>query len=282
MSRRPQRAPRGTPAHRTAHAPLLHRNGPVQAATEHTHCVLLYQDETYLTDAIGAWAEAGLRNGEGVVVVARGTVREPVRAWLKGAGLDPATCEATGQLLLLDADATLRLFMVGGRPQPNLFANAIAPLIAGLKAASPSGEVRAWGEMVDLLWRRAQGPAALALEGLWNDLLGAQGFRLFCAYQVDAFDALQFPKVRAIAGSHGFLLPAEDEARLAAAVEAAFEETYGPEAAAVRSFLGTGAAATMPLPYHQLLALHDLAPAFGDMVAARAGQHYRTRRPEAP
>jgi hypothetical protein len=280
MSRRPQRVPRGDPGHRAhgaARGTLLQPHGPAQAAAEHPHGVLLYRDDAALADAIGAWAEAGLRNGEGVLLVVRDSVREPVRAWLRGAELDPAALEATGQLRFLDADGTLRLFMVGGRPQPNLFTNAIAPIVSDLKAASPAGEVRAWGEMVDLLWKRAQGAAAVALEGLWSDLLAAQGFRLFCAYQVDAFDALQFPKVRTIAASHGRLLATEDEARFAAAVDAAFRETYGPEADTVRTFLGPGTAG-VPTPLHHLLALHDMTPAFGALVAARAGGHYRAPR----
>lgn len=279
MTRRPQRISRGDGGRRAAHATLgMQMQGLVHAATQSQHCVLLYQDEQYLVDSIGAWTAAGLRGGEGVALVARTSLIAQVQGWLREAGLDPAPFEATGQLRLLDADATLRLFMVGGRPQPNLFANAVAPLLADLKAASPAGQVRAWGEMVELLWRRAQGPAAIALEALWNDLLAAQDFRLFCAYWVDAFDALQFPKIRSIAASHGLLLPAEDEARLAAAVAAAFAESYGPEAEAVRAFLGNGAPAGMPLPFHHLLALHDLAPPFGALVAARAGHHYRAPR----
>ncbi|MEA3202690.1 MAG: hypothetical protein QOI63_356, partial [Thermoplasmata archaeon] len=123
------------------------------------------------------------------------------------------------------------------------------------------------------------GPAAVLLERLWNDLIATHGFRLFCAYQVDAFDAYQFAKVRAIAASHGLLLPAEDEERLAAAVEAALDDTYGPEADAVRAFLGAGTGQRMPLPFHRLLTLHELAPEFGALVAARAGQAYRRARP---
>ncbi|MEA3144413.1 MAG: hypothetical protein QOG31_1737 [Thermoplasmata archaeon] len=277
MSRRPQRVPRGDTGHRAGRPQAtmaLRLEAPTQAAAQDAHCVLLYQDERFLVEAIGAWAEAGLRAGEGVILVARATVGDQVRAWLKGADMDPLAFEVMGRLRVLDADRTMRLFMVGGKPQANLFTNVVAPLVEDAKKASPAGEVRAWGEMVDLLWKRAQGPAAVALESLWNDLIATHAFRLFCAYQVDAFDAIQFPKVRAIAASHGLVLPAEDEARMATAVDGALAETYGSEADAVRAFLGP-APRHLPLPLHRLLALHGLAPEFGALVAARAGQLYR-------
>ncbi|HEX2066342.1 MAG TPA: MEDS domain-containing protein [Candidatus Thermoplasmatota archaeon] len=281
MSRRPQRIPREGVARHAAHAPqtLLHHSPSAQAAGQDPHCVLLYRDAAHLEPAIGGWAEAGLRAGEGVVLVVREATAEGVRSWLRQAGLDPAGFEAVGRLRILDADRTLSLFMVHGAPQANLFANAVTPLIEDARKASPAGEVRAWGEMVDLLWKRAQGPAAVALEELWNGLIAQKGFRLFCAYQVDAFDALQFPKVRAIAASHGLLLPVDDGPRFEAAVEAALEETYGPEAAAVRAVLGTGAGPRMPLSLHRLLTLHELAPEFAALVAARAGLRYDGRGP---
>ncbi|MEA3203971.1 MAG: hypothetical protein QOI63_1651 [Thermoplasmata archaeon] len=280
MSRRPQRL-REPGQHAHGAGPALRLERPAQAAAQEAHCVLLYQDEAYLTDAIAAWAEAGLRAGEGVVLVARGNVCDAVRTWLKQAGMDPIAFELTGRLRMLDADRTLRLFMVGGMPQANLFANVAAPLIEDVRKASPAGQVRAWGEMVDLLWKRAQGPAAVLLERLWNDLIATSGFRLFCAYQADAFDALQYPKIRAVTASHGLLLPAEDEARLTLAVETALNDLYGPEADAVRAFLGPGPTG-MPPSFHRLLALHDLAPEFGALLAARAGQVYHAPRPGAP
>jgi hypothetical protein len=285
ISQRPQRLPRAERGHDAApvaarvgpNAPPALVGGPTQLAVHEPHGVLLYQDEAYLVDAMASWAEAGLREGEGVILIVRGTVADRVRALLGQAELDPASLETLGRLRILDADRTLRLFMMGGTPQANLFQNVVAPLLEDVRKASPAGTVRAWGEMVDLLWKRAQGPAAVRLESLWNELIATHGFHLFCAYQVDAFDTLQFPKVRAIAAGHGVLLPAEDEARFAAAVDQALTETYGPEADAVRVFLGTDAPRNVPLGFHRLLALDNLAPDFAAIVAARAGVHYRSR-----
>src|SRR5256885_2224668 len=119
MPRRPHRVPHGERHHATQlqAAQAVHLGRPTQATAQHAHGVLLYQDPGYLVDATATWAEAGLRAGEGVILIARASVGDQVRAWLKGAAMDPAALEAVGRLRILDADRTLRLFMVGGKPQ---------------------------------------------------------------------------------------------------------------------------------------------------------------------
>jgi len=42
--------------------------------------------------------------------------------------------------------------------------------------------VRAFGEMVAVLWERDQREAAIELEELWNELLGHHPFSLMCGY----------------------------------------------------------------------------------------------------
>lgn len=277
MPRRPERTPR--PSAARSQAVSVER--PSQAIAQDAHCVLLHQDDAYLATAMAVWAQEGLEGGEGVILIVRAAIGDRVRAGLQEAGADPRSWEATGRLRILDADATLRLFMVRGHPHDSLFSNVVAPLLDDVRAASPAGMVRAWGEMVDLLWQRAQGPAAVRLEELWAGLLATPGFRLFCSYRVDALDALQWPKVRAIAAGHGLVVSAEDEGGLEAAVDAALADTYGPEADAVRGFLGTDPAQRLPPPLHRLLALHGLAPEFAALVAGRAARHYRAARPGA-
>jgi len=48
--------------------------------------------------------------------------------------------------------------------------------------------VRAYGEMVDVLWQRGERDAAIRLEEFWNDLARLQTFSLLCAYCIDHLD----------------------------------------------------------------------------------------------
>jgi len=48
--------------------------------------------------------------------------------------------------------------------------------------------LRVYGEMVGILWKARQFPAAIRLEQLWNKLRKSHDFDLFCAYSIDIFD----------------------------------------------------------------------------------------------
>ena len=77
-----------------------------------------------------------------------------------------------GNLTILDATATLGKFMVGDSPDSRaVHAGRGQPhRIASARAANRWVKVRAYGEMVDLLWQGANHAAAIALEEMWTDL----------------------------------------------------------------------------------------------------------------
>ena len=72
-------------------------------------------------------------------------------------------------------------------PQWKAFHEVIGGLIAELRLQYPT--VRAYGEMVDVLWQRGERDAAIRLEEYWNELGRLQTFSLFCAYRMDPLDA---------------------------------------------------------------------------------------------
>jgi hypothetical protein len=82
--------------------------------------------------------------------------------------------------------------------------------------------VRAYGEMVDVLWQGANHEAAIRLEEYWNDLARLQTFSLFCAYRMDPLDSqLYGGPLESVCKVHSHLIPARDTERFDAAVEAA-------------------------------------------------------------
>jgi hypothetical protein len=70
--------------------------------------------------------------------------------------------------------------MINGMPDRERFMAAIGSVIT--EAAAESRSVRAFGEMVALLWDDGNVAGAIALEALWNELAGSQEFSLYCAY----------------------------------------------------------------------------------------------------
>lgn len=47
--------------------------------------------------------------------------------------------------------------------------------------------IRAYGEMVNVLWQDGQEAAAIRLEMLWNDLARTRAFKLLCGYSMGNF-----------------------------------------------------------------------------------------------
>jgi hypothetical protein len=96
----------------------------------------------------------------------------------------------------------------------------VGGLIAELRLQYPT--VRAYGEMVDVLWQRGERDAAIRLEEYWNELGRLQTFSLFCAYRMDPLDHGAYGgPLESVCRVHSHLIPARDEQRFDAAVEAA-------------------------------------------------------------
>jgi hypothetical protein len=118
--------------------------------------------------------------------------------------------------------------MDGRAVSPDRFADVVGAAIDEAAAAHPGKTVRAFGEMVDVLWHRGQEQAALVLEELWNDLGGTKPFSLLCGYCLDLFDAdVQGRALPEIFCRHSHFRAAAAPGRLAAAVHDALAEILG-------------------------------------------------------
>jgi hypothetical protein len=78
-------------------------------------------------------------------------------------------------------------FMVGTMPDPILFKTQLGDVIAKLCVGRKPCPIRAYGEMVDLLWQDGNGEGAIKLEMLWNQLAGTYDFALLCGYAFGHF-----------------------------------------------------------------------------------------------
>jgi hypothetical protein len=144
-----------------------------------SHIVHFYADDFELAASIARYAADGLDAGQAVVVIAKPAHLASVRDALVAIGVDPDS----GNVHLFDASATLGQFMKDGLLDRDRFSE----LVGGTLRAAASGRsgVRAYGEMVEILWQRGDVTGALALEGLWNGLARELSFSLYCAYRQD-------------------------------------------------------------------------------------------------
>jgi hypothetical protein len=181
------------------------------------HLVQVYSDKGFLYEAVAEYAGTGLRRGEGVIIIARPSHRAAFMRALDSAGVAASEAVERGQLLMLDADETLGGFTPGGMPDWQTFHALIGGVIAKMRLDYPS--VRAYGEMVDVLWQRGERDAAIRLEEFWNDLAKLQTFSLLCAYQMDNLDAAAYKgPMECVCKVHTHLIPARDYERFNKAV----------------------------------------------------------------
>ena len=89
------------------------------------------------------------------IVIATPDNRTMIARELGARGVNVHQLEQDGDLQMLDADETLARFMVGSEPDPVRFHATVDQLIARACKDRLPCPVRAYGEMVDVLWKRA-------------------------------------------------------------------------------------------------------------------------------
>jgi hypothetical protein len=155
------------------------------------HSVHVYNDEDGLMTRLCGIFGTSLRLGDSALIIATAEHRKKLVESLEEAGIDVRACAREGRYTMLDAEASLAVFMREGMPDPNLFDKSVANVLTKAKEHARSRHlgVTVFGEMVALLWNRGEKEGALKLEQLWNDTLRDSSFHLHCAYPRDVFGA---------------------------------------------------------------------------------------------
>lgn len=175
------------------------------------HAVQFYDREPFLCATVGEFVSAGLRAGEQVVVICTAAHQVEFARRIAPELLSAAT--DAGDIAWLDAETTLASFMQNGMPDAALFEAMLARALGQLAPAAAGSSrpaVRAYGEMVDVLWKRRNGAAAMRLEELWSSAARSQGFSLLCAYAMEHFaSAADTHRFVDVCRAHHHVLPSE-------------------------------------------------------------------------
>ena len=241
----------------------------LRAPADGDHFAQIYRDQRFLCEAVAEYAGTGLRRGEGVILIARREHRAAFMRQLEFDGIAAPEDVRSGQLVLLDAEDTLARFMSGGMPDWQAFHAFIGDAIAKLRLEYPS--VRAYGEMVDVLWQRGEHDAAMRLEAFWNDLAKLQTFSLLCAYYMDNLDAAAYHPLDCVCRVHTHLIPARDYERFnQAVIDASSEVLDAPLARMLLTLAERHRPATaMPQGQATLLWLQRNMPRTAEKVLAQ-------------
>ncbi|MEO6857804.1 MAG: MEDS domain-containing protein [Solirubrobacteraceae bacterium] len=197
------------------------------AAETGDHFAQFYEDEAELAGTAGRYLSDAVRAGAIALVIATEAHRSAFAAELEAAGLHPASQCRDGRLICLDAAATMASFMPDGQIDRDQFREVVGSVVR--QAGATGRPVRAYGEMVALLWDGGDVLAAIELEKLWNELGRELRFSLMCAYRsTGAQEDEHSEALREICTLHSAVIPpprpALDESRdsTGAAVSARF------------------------------------------------------------
>jgi anti-sigma regulatory factor (Ser/Thr protein kinase) len=150
------------------------------AIAEGAHVVHFYEHDAQLLAAVGPYLLAAVQAGETAIMIATEPHRRAIEAALRAQDIDLPATAADGRLISLDAAATAAMLMPDGELDREAFQEVIGGTLR--RATASGGTVRAYGEMVSVLWDEGNVLAALELEALWNELGRELPFTLFCSY----------------------------------------------------------------------------------------------------
>jgi anti-sigma regulatory factor (Ser/Thr protein kinase) len=174
-------------------------------ATPQQHQVFFYDEDHELVASVARYVTEGLSVGEPAIVIATAAHLAALDEALHDHGIDAPLARATGDYLAFDAAETLDSFMVDGSPDDDRFMKVIGGMLASTRRVG--ADIRAFGEMVALLWHQDNVSGAIALESLWNDLADRQPFSLLCAYPTTALTTAGLGDVHEVCRLHSDVLP---------------------------------------------------------------------------
>jgi hypothetical protein len=143
------------------------------------HAVQVYRDDGVLLDSLYSFVASGLRWGESVIVIATAPHLHELEKRLRG-WLEIDRCRWEDRYIAVLAHELLGSLLVDGLPTEERFEKCMGEIIA--RARGKGRKLRAFGEMVGVLWAEGNKNGALRLEHLWTRLQKREKFPLFCAY----------------------------------------------------------------------------------------------------
>lgn len=164
------------------------------------HSVSVYDHDHQVVDTVTTHVAEGLAAGERVVVIISADHAAELERSVPARGVALAQTRAEGRLVVLDAASTLAGFMDDGIPDPDRFVDTVGGVLADVGADGTP--VRAFGEMVALLWEEGNIAGAVRLEELWNELAQVHVFSLLCAYPSRAFATTALRDLKRVCALH--------------------------------------------------------------------------------
>jgi hypothetical protein len=148
-----------------------------------SHMVQFYEDNDALLNSLEGFVSGGIQADETVIVIATPLHLHSLEKRLKQMDVNVVEAILKHKYIPVDAESALSKFMVNGLPDEVKFLEFLSDLLA----LANGRKIRAFGEMVALLYQQGNKEATIRLELLWNAFCHSGALSLFCAYPKDIF-----------------------------------------------------------------------------------------------
>ena len=169
------------------------------------HAVQIYGNDPRFLDGLEAYVVAGLQAGEGVVVIATAMHLHGLEERLRRHGVDVDAARSERRYIARLAEDVLAAVMDGDWPDERRFGGTLLALLRS--ARGPGRRVRAFAEMVAVLWSRGHHAATIQLELLWSKACAAEKVPVLCAYPRDTFSRNATESIVEICRIHSRVAP---------------------------------------------------------------------------
>jgi hypothetical protein len=165
------------------------------------HVLQIYENDDAFLDTLAGFVGGGINANDACVVIATKVHLNMLEDKLRSHGLSIPALVDDHRYIPLDAEDMLSTFMVGGWPDEQEFNKAISAVLKKARGINDR-KIRAFGEMVAILWAQGNVGATVNLEHLWNKFSASQSFCLFCAYPKAGFTQDITDSARHICSAH--------------------------------------------------------------------------------
>jgi MEDS: MEthanogen/methylotroph, DcmR Sensory domain len=165
------------------------------------HVLQIYENDEVFLDTLTAFVGAGINSNDSCIVIATDDHLQALQRNLERHAIHVADLIADNMFIPLNAEEVLSRFMVKDWPDENLFNQTVSWVLRKARGRT-NRKVRAFGEMVAILWARGNYAATVHLEHLWNKFCAKEAFCLFCAYPKIGFTENMADSVLHICSAH--------------------------------------------------------------------------------
>jgi hypothetical protein len=169
------------------------------------HILQVYENDGVFLDTLTGFVGGGINSNESCIVIATDNHLKALETRLESYGIHIRSLISENRYMPLDATETLSRFMINGWPDERLFIQTVGELLEKARNHSRR-KVRAFGEMVAILWAQGNNGATVQLEHLWNQFCEKEVFSLFCAYPKAGFTEDITDSIHHICSAHAKMI----------------------------------------------------------------------------